>query len=192
MDLEGNYSASDSENEYDEKEKHLLEKVRRGRKEYSDTASDIEDQDDDNLPDIRAWGKDKRQYYKTDYVDADYGGFQGKDAQLAEQEEEEARNLQKQLAQQLDEDDFSLDILNKKTPENEKQAEEIVKTDFSKLSTRQKIQLLQKESPEFFSLVEDFEAKMNIGKDYLHPTLQKFKKGQIPQSTVPTSTCTYF
>ncbi|VEN34309.1 unnamed protein product [Callosobruchus maculatus] len=210
MDLEGDYSASDSENDYDEKEKELLEKVRRRRKEYSDSedevfgvgsdsdnksdlaASDIEDQDDDNLPDRRAWGKDKRQYYQTDYVDADYGGFQGKDAQLAEQEEEEARNLQKQLAQQLDEDDFSLDMLNKKTPEIEKQAEEIVKTDFSKLSTRQKIQLLQKESPEFFSLVEDFEAKMNIGKDYLHPTVQKFKKGQIPDCNAVEFVQTYY
>lgn len=75
--------------------------------------SDIEGQDDDNLPDIRAWGKDKRKYYKTDYVDPDYGGFQGKDAHLAELEEEEARKLQKQLAQQLDDADFSLDLFVK-------------------------------------------------------------------------------
>lgn len=73
--------------------------------------SDIEGQDSDGgLPDVRAWGKEKRKYYSTDYVDPDYGGFQGKDAHLAELEEEEARNLQKQLAQQLDDDDFSLEI----------------------------------------------------------------------------------
>lgn len=75
--------------------------------------SDIEGQEDDDLPDIRAWGKDKRKYYQTDYVDPDYGGFQGKDAQLAEFEEEEARLLQKQLAEQLDDDDFALDIFAK-------------------------------------------------------------------------------
>lgn len=75
--------------------------------------SDIEGQEDDDLPDIRAWGKDRRQYYKTDYVDPDYGGFQGKDAHLAELEEEEARNLQKQLAEQLDDADFSLDLFGK-------------------------------------------------------------------------------
>lgn len=72
--------------------------------------SDIEGQEDDDLPDVRAWGKDKRKYYQTDYVDPDYGGFQGKDAQLAEFEEEEARNLQKRLAQEMDDADFSLDI----------------------------------------------------------------------------------
>lgn len=65
------------------------------------------------MPDIRAWGKDKRKYYQTDYVDPDYGGFQGKDAQLAEYEEEEARLLQKQLAEQLDDNDFTLDIFAK-------------------------------------------------------------------------------
>lgn len=72
--------------------------------------SDVEGQEDDDLPDVRAWGKDKRKYYATDYVDPDYGGFQGNDATLAELEEEEARSLQKQLVQQLDDDDFNLDI----------------------------------------------------------------------------------
>lgn len=76
-------------------------------------ASDIEGQEDDDMPDVRAWGKDKRKFYKTDYVDPDYGGFQGKDAQLAELEEEEARNLQKQLVQQLDDADYSLDLFRK-------------------------------------------------------------------------------
>lgn len=75
--------------------------------------SDVEGQEDDDLPDIRAWGKDKRKYYSTDYVDADYGGFDGKDAHLAELEEEEAKNLQNQLAQQLDDDDFMLDFFSK-------------------------------------------------------------------------------
>lgn len=86
---------------------------------HSDTSSDIalsdvEGQGDENdLPDVRAWGKDKKHYYSTDYVDPDYGGYQGKDAALADLEEEEARNLQKQLMQQLDDDDFSLDLVNK-------------------------------------------------------------------------------
>lgn len=76
--------------------------------------SDVEDQDErDGLPDIRAWGKDKRKYYSTDYVDPDYGGFQGKDGALAELEEEEARSLQKQLVQQLDDEDFTLGVLTK-------------------------------------------------------------------------------
>lgn len=73
--------------------------------------SDVEGQDDDDeLPDIRAWGKDKRKYYSTDYVDPDYGGFQGRDASLAELEEEEAKNIQKQLIEELDDNDFTMDI----------------------------------------------------------------------------------
>lgn len=76
--------------------------------------SDVEGQeDDDDLPNIRAWGKDKRKFYSTDFVDPDYGGFQGKTATLAELEEEEAKNLQKQLVQELDEGDFSLEMFIK-------------------------------------------------------------------------------
>lgn len=38
--------------------------------------SDIEGQgdDSDDLPDVRAWGQKRRNYYNTDYVDQDYGG----------------------------------------------------------------------------------------------------------------------
>lgn len=37
--------------------------------------SDIEGMDDDDkLPDSKAWGKKKKDYYYTDYVDQDYGG----------------------------------------------------------------------------------------------------------------------
>lgn len=129
------FDATDSEDNFSENEKELLNKVRNKRVEYSDSEdevlgvggdedsdsdqsdialSDVEGQDeDDDLPNEKAWGKDRRKYYSTDYVDQDYGGFQGKDAQLAEFEEEEARNLQKQLAQQLDDDDFNLEIFAK-------------------------------------------------------------------------------
>lgn len=38
--------------------------------------SDIEGQgdDSDDLPDARAWGQKRRNFYYTDYVDQDYGG----------------------------------------------------------------------------------------------------------------------
>lgn len=38
--------------------------------------------------------------------------------------------------------------------------EEVIKTDLRKLSKRQKLVLLRKESPEFFGLVEDFKGKV--------------------------------
>lgn len=63
--------------------------------------------------------------------------------------------------------------------EDEKIPEEVIKSDISKLSKREKLQILQKESPEFFGLVEDFQAKMTTVKDFLSPILQKYKKGKI-------------
>ncbi|XP_044255365.1 something about silencing protein 10 [Tribolium madens] len=200
---ESDYNPSDSDEDYTENEKILLKKVRNKLPKDSDSEgevfgvgsgtddeeddqsdialSDVEGQEDqDDLPDIRAWGKEKRKFYSTDYVDPDYGGFQGKDAHLAELEEEEARNLQKQLAEQLDDDDFCLDVPAKKVTEEDKQvSEELIKSDISKLSKRQKLQILQKESPEFFGLVEDFEEKMIVARDFLKPVLVQYKKGQI-------------
>jgi U3 small nucleolar RNA-associated protein 3 len=38
--------------------------------------------------------------------------------------------------------------------------EEVIKTDLRKLSKREKLALLQKESPEFFGLIEDFKGKV--------------------------------
>ncbi|KAJ8919532.1 hypothetical protein NQ315_002153 [Exocentrus adspersus] len=199
------YSPSDSEDDYNEKEKQLLKKVRSKKKEYSDSEeevfnvganneegeddedradddksdlalSDIEGQgSDDDLPDIRAWGKDRKKYYSTDFVDPDYGGLQGKDAYLAELEEEEARSLQKQLVEQLDSDDISFDIFAKKTEDDK------VEVDVSKLSKKQqKLRISQRDSPEFFWFVEDFEAKMVIARDYLNPVLKKHRAKQIP------------
>lgn len=62
---------------------------------------------------MRAWGKNKRSFYSTDYVDQDYGGFDGKDGVDAEYEENEALSIQKRLTQQLDDEDFSLEIFDK-------------------------------------------------------------------------------
>lgn len=71
-------------------------------------ASDIEGlEETDDLPNVRAWGKDKRKFYSTDYVDPDYGGFQGKDAALAELEEKEANYLQEQFFQELSDNDYA-------------------------------------------------------------------------------------
>lgn len=45
-----------------------------------------------------------------------------------------------------------------KSVEDEKVTEEIIKTDVSKLSKRQKLQILEKESPELFSLIDDYKS----------------------------------
>ncbi|XP_050301799.1 something about silencing protein 10 [Anthonomus grandis grandis] len=160
--------------------------------DQSDIAlSDVEgQQDDDDLPDVRAWGKEKKKYYGADYVDADYGGW-GKEAHAAEIEEEEVKNLQSQLIQQLDDNDFSLDVVLKK-PTKKEEAEEVIKTDLSQLSNKQKLAILKKESSEFFSLVEDFKNKMTLAKDYLKPILELVKSGKMEHCRTVDLVQTYY
>lgn len=121
--------------------------------------SDIErPQEDDDLPNERAWGKKKKDYYSTDFVDPDYATLSHKKMQEAEEEEKEARNIQQRLAEQLDDADFGLDLLPPPAESEQAPEERVVKTDLSKLSKREKVALFQKESPEFQALVTDFEG----------------------------------
>ncbi|XP_060531611.1 something about silencing protein 10 [Cylas formicarius] len=202
---ENEYDPSSSDDDYDENEKRLLEKFKNSSQDNSDSErevfsvgvesendsnnsdialSDVEREDDyDDLPDVRAWGKEKKKYYGADYVDEDYGGFQGKDAEAAEIEEEEAKNLQTQLIQQLDDNDFAFDtIFTKKDEEPEEGVEQILKTGIATLSEKEKLEILHKESPEMFGLIGDFECKMIIIRDYLYPVIQKHQNGDIPRT----------
>ncbi|RVE50865.1 hypothetical protein evm_004432 [Chilo suppressalis] len=202
--VKGNYEPSDSEEEYSESDKKLLEKVRKRKHNEDDNEeemfafsesddevdkredlgiadSDVEgqEQSDDDLPDSKAWGKKKGVYYATDYVDEDYGGF-GNDEEAALLEEEEAKNIQKRLLEQLSDEDFALDFFNKQLV-NVDEKETVIKSDLSQMSKRQKMQLLEKESPEFAGLIEDFKTKLTVAKDDLHPLLKLIKDGKVPK-----------
>lgn len=198
----GKYEPSDSE-EYTDSERKLLDNVRKRRRDDSDSEenvyefsesddsdgkqvlnmadSDVEGQEksDDDIPDSKAWGKNKRSYYRTDYVDEDYGGF-GDDEEAALMEEEEAKNIQKRLLEQLGDEDFALDFFTKKKTTSEER-ESVIKSDLSQLSKRQKLQLFEKESPEFAGLVDDFKTKLNVAKDNLQPVLELVKDGKLPK-----------
>ncbi|XP_015601242.1 something about silencing protein 10 [Cephus cinctus] len=199
---------SNSEDEYTETERYLLEKARKKRvpenfdsedevyglqdeNEEDDQDEDLEDslesdieglQDDFELPDERAWGKKKNAYYSTDYVDPDYASASQKDMADAEMEEEEARNIQKRLAEQLDDADFGLDLLQSKEKEviELQDKDQIVKTDLTKLSKREKQLLVQKESPEFQGLVNDFKERLTEVRDFLAPFLKFVERGKCP------------
>lgn len=182
-----------SEEEYSENERELLRKVRdRQSSESYDSdyevyglhdaneqdqddmedevqtdsmESDIEGlQEDSNLPNEKAWGKKKKTYYSTDFVDPDYSNISQKDLAQAEMEEEEARNIQKRLAEQLDDIDFGLDFIQTRNDDQKayESTEQFIKTDLSKLSKRQKQIMMQKESPEFIVLVNDFKGMIYI------------------------------
>lgn len=148
-----------------------------------DMGSDLEDEE--RGPDERAWGKRKQWFYGTNHVDQDYeGAYEGREVLEAEFEEEEARKIQKRLVEQLDEDDFTLaDIVQavdtvKEAPEKE----ELIKSDLSQLTKRQKVDLLQKESPEFFVLIEDFKSKLEEVKKKLIPVLNLVDEKKIKPS----------
>lgn len=154
--------------------------------------SDIEDDADDGIPSDRAWGKKKRDFYATDFVDQDYSSYNAREEDLAEQEEAEARAIQQRLAKQMNEADFSLDILAgpesatpSKLQKKQKKADTTdvqqtyLKSDLSELSKRQQEQLFKKDSPEFESLVQDFQQRLEESRDVLNPILKYFKTASL-------------
>ncbi|XP_063988581.1 something about silencing protein 10 [Diachasmimorpha longicaudata] len=191
---------TNSEDDYSEGELELLEKVRKKRvqenfdsddevfglqndEEHDSMESDLDKpQEDDDIPDERAWGKKKRTYYMTDYVDQDYAGTNEKDMAEAELEEKEARNIQQRLAQQLDDADFGLEGMEVPATGEKAEEEEMVKTDLTKLSRREKLELVKKESPEFEALVDDFKERMIEAKDILAPFLKLVEEESLPDS----------
>lgn len=132
--------------------------------EHSSMDSDIDEpQDDDDLPDERAWGKKKKDYYSADYVDPDYSTATHKDTEKAELEEQEARKIQMRLAEQLDDADFCLDLIQtsaEQDDEADQPAVEIIPTDLSKMSVREKRAMFHRENPEFQPLISDVISKL--------------------------------
>ncbi|GLH06544.1 Something about silencing protein 10 [Gryllus bimaculatus] len=197
------YELTDSDYDYDENEKILLQRAKQptqddeedseeevlgfqsseeeGGKEDFD--EDIENYEDD-LPNVKAWGQRKKIYYDTDYIDQDFGGFQGQDAEDAENEEQEARAIQERLLQELDETDYMLDTFAQADTVGEEKAEEKIKTDVSGLSKRDKLALFAKESPEFPGLIEDFKEKMAESEKKLQPIVELINNGKIPNSPI--------
>lgn len=147
--------------------------------------SDIEDgDDDDGMPDSRAWGSKRRDYHSTDFVDQDYSSYSQREQELADEEETEALAIQQRLAKQLEESDFSLDVFTsaepKKTDAKAKKSTEIyLQKDLSELSQRQKEQLFKKESPEFESLVQDFRLRLKESIDLLEPISKYLKTNGV-------------
>lgn len=202
LDYENDYEASDSEDEYTERQKSLLKKVRKGRKkeesdeeevygfdedsepEKFEADSDFDEpaNEDDGLPDERAWGKKKSAFYNTDFQDKDYRGYTEREEEIANQEQTEALQIQKRLASELNESDFNLDMFI--LPETQQEPDEAkvktTKTDLSDLSRKQKLALFKAEAPEFDGLVQDFEERMTESKDMLIPALALLKSIDFP------------
>lgn len=206
-DVDDFYEPSESDEEYTEREKSLLKKVRKNNKRHEDSEEEIlafdddedevadgnEDFDEDNnsdfdeeernanggIPDSRAWGKKRRDFYSTDFVDQDYSSYNANEEQLAEQEESEARAIQQRLAKQLDEADFTLDVYASATATTKSDTNETqihLQSDLTDLSHRQRVQLFRKDSPEFDGLVQDFEQRLEESIEVLEPIVDYFRQ----------------
>nr|XP_039250276.1 something about silencing protein 10-like [Styela clava] len=173
---------SDDDSKYSDEEEVL------GIESDDDDDIDEEDESDDveignkGITSESAWGKRKSSFYGADT----YDGLEGSDREEAEKaEEEEVLSIQKRLAEQMDEDDFGLDILNVPETKTEEQSDEVLKAhvdaDFSSLSKKSQWKLVKKESPELDGLIHDFKTKLSELQNEVSPLMKLVKNGTIPK-----------
>lgn len=206
LEYEDDYQLSDSDEEYTQREKNLLKKVQKGRKNEAESSDEEEvmkfesdeeedeseperfvaDSDlesahgDDNLPDSREWGGKKSMYYNTDFQDNDYNTYNEKEEELAMLEQQEALAIQKRLAGELTDADFNLEMFATPDQHPEDLKVKKLKTDLSEMTLKQKLALLRTDSPEFEGLVKDFNDKITESKDLLVPALEILKSIDFP------------
>ncbi|XP_041129487.1 something about silencing protein 10-like [Polyodon spathula] len=151
--------------------------------EEEDMDSDLEQKRDEDLPNEQAWGIRKKVFYDTDYVDSKKKTQQEAEAE-EEEEEQEAKSIQSRLVGQLSEEDYDLHLLQEFSTEQEAakkpEKEELIVKDLKKMSLKEKMKLLKKESPELLELIQDFKDKLTELKDELQPLLDMVKEGRIP------------
>ncbi|GAB0088078.1 Something about silencing protein 10 [Sergentomyia squamirostris] len=150
-------------------------------KEKIEADSDVMSEDEDGIPDDRAWGNKKSAFYNTDFVDQDYDAYTAREEELAQLEEQETRKLQQRLTKQLSEAQFSLDIFSKVEGETSKKRVKINKEESSTASKQQEIAQFQKESPEFDALVDELLSKLEETQDVLQPFLEELRKHNLSE-----------
>ncbi|KAH8329992.1 hypothetical protein KR067_012652 [Drosophila pandora] len=151
--------------------------------------SDIEgaEDDDGDLPNTMDWGSKRSTYYNTDFVDQDYSSYNAQEEELARAEEDEAKKIQLRLAKRLSEADFQLDDVKADSSDDEEDASTKksapgikITTDLTGLSARERLQLLQKDSPEFLGLTQDFQKHLEEVKELLTPVLNYVRNHGVP------------
>ncbi|TEA25598.1 hypothetical protein DBR06_SOUSAS2510006 [Sousa chinensis] len=162
--------------------------------EDEESAGNEEDDDDDGGSSMQSeaeasvdpslsWGQRKKLYYDTDYGSKSRGRQSQQEVEEEErEEEEEAQLIQRRLAQALQEDDFGVtwvEAFAKPVPRVNEVETRVVK-DLAKVSVREKLKMLRKESPELLELIDDLKVKLTEVKDELEPLLQLVEQKIIP------------
>jgi hypothetical protein len=111
------------------------------------------------------------------------GFLEEEDEVAADLEEQEAMAIQKRLMSEIDATDDVFEFLVQKPKEEagkDKQAiDQVISKDLSEMSKKEKLQLLEKESPEFQGLVNDFKELMKDVRLHLLPVIQLLEKGRF-------------
>ncbi|XP_069314342.1 something about silencing protein 10 [Eulemur rufifrons] len=148
-----------------------------------DGGSSVQSEAEAFLDPSLSWGQRKKLYYDTDYGSKSRGRQSQQEVEEEEkEEEEEAQVIQRRLAQALQEDDFGVEWVEafaKPVPQVDEAETRVVK-DLAKVSAKEKLKMLRKESPELLELIEDLKVKLTEVKDELEPLLQLVEQGIIP------------
>ncbi|XP_057291484.1 something about silencing protein 10-like [Hydractinia symbiolongicarpus] len=142
-------------------------------------ASTDEEDPDDGLPSEKAWGKHKKDFYDADIDDDDIEASDEEAEIAAAEEEKEAMMLQKRMADKLDVDDFYNVEGEIGDNDFEKKQETAVVKDLSKLSKREKLEILVKESPELLPILNECKERLAEVKQRFHPLMLLVKKGLV-------------
>ncbi|XP_043916378.1 something about silencing protein 10 [Protopterus annectens] len=179
------YSSEDEEETEEEEVMALNVSDSDDEEEEIDMESDLEEKQDDDLPNEMAWGRKRKMFYDTDYAAEERQSKSKEDLDAeAKEEEEEAQNIQRRLVENLSEEDYGLDFIQafakEQDVEKQPEKEQKIQKDLKKMSLKEKLKLLKKESPEFMELIQDFKAKLTELKDELQPLVDMVKDGRIP------------
>ncbi|KAG8568810.1 hypothetical protein GDO81_014163 [Engystomops pustulosus] len=190
LDIEDEDDGDDDEDDDDEEdegeEDHNMEEIGEEDDQLS-MGSDLEDRVEDGLPSDMAWGNWKKIFYNTDYRESTKKVKKTKEEleAAAEDEEEEAQNVQRRLAKALNEEDYGLDFIQefavKPSEETPSASDQKIVQDLNKMSDKEKRKLLKKESPELMELIQDLKQKLAEVKNELEPLMKMVKDGIIPK-----------
>lgn len=148
-----------------------------------DGGSSVQSETEASVDPSLSWGQRKKLYYDTDYGSKSRGRQSQQEVEEEEREEEaEAQLIQRRLAQALQEDDFGVswvEAFAKPVPKVNEAETRVVK-DLAKVSVKEKLKMLRKESPELLELIDDLKVKLTEMKDELEPLLQLVEQKIIP------------
>ncbi|XP_045480850.1 something about silencing protein 10 [Harmonia axyridis] len=181
----------DSDSDYNENEKNLLNKYRKSNYQSDDEEpegvfnilsdgaesdndddedmlvnSDIEGQeeDDDDIPHEKAWGRNKKAYYSSDYVNPNT--YNEKELQFGEFEAEEAKKLEGEVWQEM----FGMGVKDVDDDEDDSDLDE------------EAVNPEKKDEDKLSNLIEDYKEFSEIYNSFLKPVKEKFKSREIESS----------